>query len=346
MPKAAAPIFPFSDAWLPVLPVLPLVLFSIILSWLIDPAVQLGFLEIKPEHFISRPQREYIHLGDMLTYYSLAGFHSLLCLVVIAVFVHWMRRLQVRCLLRGVIFLGAILLLIVLIGIFFYREADRQVLVQLGFKATCRLVEAAALPTQLTSPGCFVPGVSRLTWLAWLPTFSGMGAVAFAASFAYASACDMPLFTGSGDRNSPAWREALAMRVTALQRSVYLLSAVLVSSTITITDFAHLPVGLLTSKDGDFAVAAAVSKYATGLSTFWGALFSMTLIATFAAPAFRLFTEAYGEDGAARDSTDLRQWLDQNVFQSVKRQFATVLSLLAPLLVGPLSSLLSSFSRF
>lgn len=346
MPKATAPIFPLRDAWLPVLPVLPLMLFAVLLSGLIDPAVQLAFLEIKPEHFVARPQLEYIHLGDMLTYYSLAAFHTLLCVAVISIFVHWMRRLPARRLQSAAIYLAAILLLIVAIGIFFEREADRQVLVQLGFKATCRLIEAAALPTQLTSPGCFTGGISHLTWLAWLPTFSGMAAVAFAAAFAYATACDQPPSAGNGDRNTSAWRETLEMRIKALQRSVYLLSAVLVSSTITITDFAHLPVGLLANKEGDFALATAVSKYATGLSTFWGALFSITLIATFAAPALRVLREAYGEAGAVHDSADLQHWLNEHVFQSAKRQLGTVLSLLAPLLVGPLSSLVSSFSRF
>jgi len=139
-----------------------------------------------------------------------------------------------------------------------------------------------------------------------------------------------------------AWRAALDARVQALQKAVYLLSAVLVSSTVTITLFAHLPVGLLPAGTG--SLAAAVSKYATGLSTFWGALFSITLVATFAMPALHLLGRAYGRETAARDSDELRDWLQEHVFQSIKRQLATVLSLLAPLLVGPLSSLLSSVS--
>ncbi len=138
------------------------------------------------------------------------------------------------------------------------------------------------------------------------------------------------------------WRAALDARVQALQKAVYLLSAVLVSSTVTITLFAHLPVGLLPGGSG--SLAAAVSTYATGLSTFWGALFSITLVATFAMPALSLLGAAYGRESQARDSDDLRDWLQAHVFQSIRRQFATVFSLLAPLLVGPLSSLLSSVS--
>jgi hypothetical protein len=167
-----------------------------------------------------------------------------------------------------------------------------------------------------------------------------MAAVAFAAAFAYANARDLP---AAAEMSEAAWREALDRRIKALQRSVYLLSTVLVSSTVTITLFAHLPSSLLLDTR-DLALAGAVSKYTTGLSTFWGALFSITLIATFAAPALKLLGEAYGAERQAEDTADLQRWLQEHVFQSLKRQLATVFSLLAPLLVGPLSSLLSSVS--
>jgi len=347
MSKSDAPISSLRVAWLALVPLLPLILFTAMLSRLIDPDAHLEFLRITPAHLIARPQLEYVHLGDMLTYYSLAAFHTLLCVVVIYVFVHRMGRLPAARRRRAAVFLGAILLLLSAVGVFFERDADDQVLVQLGFKVTCRLLEAANLSTHLTLPGCFgVDGLSRLTWLAWLPTFSGMAAVALAAAFAYGTTCVSTSIGDSDDRSSSGWRETLELRVKALQQSVYLLSAVLVSSTITITHFSHLPVGLLLSKEGDLSIAAAASKYATGVSTFWGALFSMTLVATFAAPALRVFEEAYGGREMEGDSVDFKQWLNEHVFQSVKRQFATVLSLLAPLLVGPLSSLLSSFSRF
>ena len=164
-----------------------------------------------------------------------------------------------------------------------------------------------------------------------------MGAVAIAAAFAYANASGLP---SSHDKEDPAWRETFDRRVKALQRGIYLLSAVLVSSTVTITLFAHLPSGLVADGE-EMKLATAVSKYATGLSTFWGALFSITLIATFAVPALRLLGAAYGGEGAGLESAELSRWLHEHVFQSIRRQLATVLSLLAPLLVGPLSSLLS-----
>jgi hypothetical protein len=53
-------------------------------SWLIDPAARLAFLEFDAGYFVARPQRDYIHLGDLLSYYSVGAFHSLLCLAVVA----------------------------------------------------------------------------------------------------------------------------------------------------------------------------------------------------------------------------------------------------------------------
>lgn len=342
MPKAAAPIFPLRDVWLPAVPLLPLVLSAVLFSWLIDPLEKLVFLEFDAVHFVARPQREYVHLGDMLSYYSLGAFHTLLCLAVIATFALWIRRLPKRQALGGAAFLAGVFLLVVAISLFFHEEANRQVLTQLGYKAVCQVVAAAELPTRLAMPGqCFAENdISRLTLLAWIPTFSGMGAVAFAGAFAYANARGLP---AADSGNDGAWREAVDRRIKALQRSVYLLSAVLVSSTVTITLFAHLPTGLVADSK-ELALATALSKYATGLSTFWGALFSITLIATFAVPALRLLGEAYGAEKVTEDSGELRRWLQEHVFQSLRRQLATVLSLLAPLLVGPLSSLLSSVS--
>jgi len=342
MPKADAPIFPLRDAWLPAVPLLPLVLSALLFSWLLDPLENLVFLNFDASHFVPRPQREYVHLGDMLSYFSLGAFHTLLCLAVIVTFILWLRRLPGRQALGGAVFLGLGLLLVVAVSLFFHDQASEQVLTQLGYKAICQVIAAADLPTRLVLPGqCFQTNdIRRLTLLAWIPTFFGMAAVSLAASFAYANACALP---PSRDGNDPAWRDAIALRIKALQRSVYLLSAVLVSSTITITLFAHLPIGLVADSK-ELALATALSKYATGLSTFWGALFSITLIASFAVPALRLLGAAYGAEKAVGAGGELQRWLHEHVFQSLRRQLATVLSLLAPLLVGPLSSLLSSVS--
>lgn len=340
MPQDNTSTFPPRDFWLPLLPMLPLVLALVLLTPLIEADKQLGFLR-DGLTFIAEPQRSYIHLGDMLSYHALAAFHSLLCLGIVATFTLWILRLPAARRRGALVFLAIMLALVLALGLSLKETANEVILVQLGYKAICQIIDAAALQTQLVPAGqCFSAGISHLTLLAWVPTFSGIGATAFAAAFAYGAVRGLP---PRGDAEDEAeWRAALDLRVQALQKAVYLLSAVLVSSTITITLFAHLPVGLLPGGAG--SLAAAVSTYATGLSTFWGALFSITLVATFAMPALSLLGAAYGRESKARESDDLSAWLHDHVFQSLKRQLATVFSLLAPLLVGPLSSLLSSVS--
>lgn len=336
MPKTASSFFPPKDLWLTLIPLLPLITLTIFLSWLIDPTEYLNFLKLDESQFLAKPGRDYIHLGDMLSYYALASFHVFVCISVICYFLYLVRSLPKREYLKSIVFLVGISMLAVVLVICFALFAEDIVLVQLGFKATCMAIEAAKLPTQLVGGGCFKQGdVSKLSLLAWIPTFSGMAAVIFAAAFAYGNAGGLPSF------DDPEWRSVVDRRTKALQRSVYVLSTVLVSSTITITLFAHLPTGLLKGGDG---LAKAVSEYALDLSTFWGALFSLTLVATFAAPAFRLLRQAYGYEAVTREPADLRAWLHEHVFVSVKKQLVNVVSLLAPLLVGPLSSLLSSLA--
>ena len=336
--------FPPSDFWMPAVPLLPLVLATLLLAPLIDPTAELNFLGALPGDFIAEPARSYVHLGDILTYGALSAVHSLLCLGVIAAFAAWIARLPAGQRRGALVFLA---IGVALIGVYvavLLVAADRTVLVQLGYKAVCQLLAAAELPTRLVGTGqCFEAGhISALTWLAWVPTFAGMATVAVAAAYAYGAARGLPPLA---DNDESLWRAALDRRVKALQRGVYLLSAVLVSSTITITVFARLPTALLTAGDPP-ALADAVSAYAAGLGTFWGALFSATLAAAFLAPALGLVARAYGGSRPAgvAPSADLAAWLHDHLFQSLKRQLATAFSLLAPLLVGPLSSLISGVS--
>jgi hypothetical protein len=335
MSKSGSSLFPLRHVWFFAIPLLPLILGTVFLRSLIDPQEQLAFLKISTIDYLEKPIREFIHLGDMLIYSSFASIHVVVCIGVIVYFANMMRKLPSRACRKSVAFAGVIA--ISLIGLVFYFEwkANDLVIVQLGYKAICMAIETAELSTSLASR-CFEEGVfTKLTLLAWIPTFSGMGAVVFAAGFAYGNADGLPAFEDA------EWRTVFNERVKGLQKSLYAFSMVLVSSTIVITIFAHLPAGLLKDSSG---LATAVSKYAVGLSTFWGALFSLTLAATFAAPAFLLLRQAYGYQSVAEDAANLRVWLHEHVFVSIKKQLVNVASLLAPLLVGPLSSLLASFA--
>ena len=337
MPKKTLPLLPLKDFWLPVLPLLPLVIFTALLSGFIDfESRELDFLKFAfAEKYLETTIRNYTHIGDLMTYYSISLMHIAICISVIFYFVHAANTLPKEEKTKSRVFLLSISTLLAAVIFCFAEWANDIVLVQLGFKATCVAIDGANLATRLIKPGaCFEEGyVSTLTWLAWLPTFAGMGAVVFAAAFAYGNAGGLPA------HDDPAWRNVAEQRIKALQRSVYALSAVLVSSTITITLFASLPRNLFGPQGTD--LAKAMSGYVSGLSTFWGVLFSLTLVATFAVPAWRMLEQTYGRQTATGEAADLRAWLHEHVFVSFRKQLGNALVVLAPLLTGSFSSIFS-----
>ncbi len=340
MPGKTPPLFPFGDLWIPVIPFLPLVIFTVFLTAIVDFRVEnLAFLKFDFDALYLDPVlRNYIHLGDLLVYYSISLLHVFICLGVILFFVYLTKNLPPRERLKSAICLGLMTLLALVLIYCFARWANEIVLVELGFKATCLAIDGAGLATRLMKPGaCFEDGyISTFTWLAWVPSFAGMAAVGFAAAFAYGNTGGLPA------RDDPAWRPAIEARLKSLQRGVYALSAVLVTSTITITLFARLPMGLIGPEGGD--LADAMAGYTGGLGTFWGVLFTLTLAAAFAAPAWRLLQEAYGDRSARDESMDLRRWLHEHVFVSFKTQLGNALVVLAPLLTGSFSSIVSFFA--
>lgn len=346
MSKTPATPFPLKDLWLPALPFLPLIAMTVLLSRLVLSTQRLEFLEVNNLEFIPESSRNFVHLGDMLVYYSVSSFHVLICFFVVFYFVFLMRNLPETQYRKSKIFLAVMSAPLGAMLIYYTRNASDIVLVQLGYKAVCMVIKEADLATNLVAgrivgtdsvvPACFNVVFNKLTLLSWIPAFSGMGTVAIAAAFVYGNASGLPSY------EDPEWRSVVEQRIKSLQRSVYALSAVLVSSTLTISLFAHLPTGLLEDANGH---AKAVAAFAVGVTTFWGALFSLTLVATFAVPAFRIMRYAYGYQAVSEKTAvpvaDLRVWLHEHVFVSFKNQLVNVLSLVAPLLVGPLSSLIS-----
>jgi len=341
MDKSVSTGFPLRDVWLTIVPCLPLIALTILLSSLIRPELELQFLLTvdKPEEhllFVSKITRNWIHLADILVYYSLGSFHTILSLGIISYYYLSMRKLPRIQYTGSRVFLAVISALLVALVAYYALNSSRIVLTQLGFKAVCEVIREADLATSLTGTTCS-NSFSKLTLLAWVPAFAGMITVAFAASYAYGIARELPSYDDCD------WRAAIDQRIKALRRSVYALSTVLVSSTLAITMFSHLPTGLLDEASGQ---ARAVSAYAAGVSTFWGALFSLTLMATFAVPAVRILRHTYGYRATGTETAipqgELQTWLHEHVFVSFRNQFANVFSLMAPLLVGPLSSLISS----
>jgi len=132
MPQDDSPMFPIRDFWLPLLPMLPLVLAIVLLAPLIEPGDALAFLR-EGLAFIDEPLRSYVHLGDMLSYHALAAFHGLLCLGVVTTFALWILRLPAPQRRGALVFLAVMLSLILALGLYLKAAANEVILVQLGY---------------------------------------------------------------------------------------------------------------------------------------------------------------------------------------------------------------------
>lgn len=181
---------------------------------------------------------------------------------------------------------------------------------------------------------CFLARNTRLVWLAYTPIIFGM--LAIVAASAYTTV----LASQSIPAADKEWRPQFLTRIKLLQKSFYLLSLVLVTSTVTILYFTSLPQDLL----ADAQLKNVLSKLFGGLTAFWGGLFTATLFATFL-PAVILFIQHTRHHQIGATATPgLAQWLYESVFVSIKKQAFNVLMIIAPMLVGPFSDLLRNIS--
>jgi hypothetical protein len=122
----------------------------------------------------------------------------------------------------------------------------------------------------------------------------------------------------------------------------YLLTAVLVTSTLAASLFFHLPTKLLAEgSDGPLV------PYAGELSIFWGTVFTLTLLATVTPPLLhaRHRLAAITEGVVDADEEDeTRKWLSQEgLLESFGQQLRLILALLAPLITGPVANFLQAW---
>ena len=73
---------------------------------------------------------------------------------------------------------------------------------------------------------------------------------------------------------------------------------------------------------------------------FWGAIFTLTLLATFAPSGYVLVRIAQRHEGTVKAPGEFRKWLREQIYISAPKQLRNVAALLAPLVVGPLGNLL------
>lgn len=281
--------------------------------------------------FLEAPHKQLVHWGDLLTYGAVALLlHLTLCLCAIGALASWILRLAGKQRSLALRALGLALLLVLGLILVSYVWDDDLALILISFKSVCELLVQAELGTGLVDRCFGADNESPLTLLAWLPTFAGMATVVFAIAVAAS------LVVPPGESDEAAWRAAFQQRSQRLQHLLYGLSAVLVTSTLSIVLFAALPVSLI----ADETSRAAAASYARGLGAFWGVVFTMTLIAAVLPAALLLFRLAKRHRAILGGAEDYEDWLHSQIYPSARRQLGNAAILLAPLIAGPAGGLL------
>jgi hypothetical protein len=167
-------------------------------------------------------------------------------------------------------------------------------------------------------------------WLAWVPMILGLLTIIMAISFSTIMAGEA---IPSADEQ---WKPTFLARIKLLQKCFYLLSFILVTSTVSIFHFLSLPLELL----ADQPLKVTLNQFINANTTFLGGMFTATLFVTFAPASILLFKHAREHRRGPAVASNFTQWLHESVFESTKKQVMNALFMVAPMLVGPLSNLL------
>ncbi len=313
------------------LPVLPFVGAAVFLEVLspppIDPTVYAKVFGTGAYAFMA-------HLGDRFTYGAMAYVQIATCLAVMAYYWLSVRELdQARR--RGAFRILAVAAVCAGIAVVLVRSLYGAAYV-LTFQNIRNLLQQASVTHDFSLPAYHVPAIPYLADItpiavvAGLPFLFGVLAVIAAVPVGAAAATFQPIEDGD-------WRAIFAERVAILQRAFYALSMVLVTTTLAQMLFFQLPAEIA-SDEG----RVALLRYARGLTVFWGAVMTLTLLAVFTPPVLVLRSQAKARYRSIADQRDFSDWFTEQVPLSLKRQLANLAAMLAPLMVGPLGSLLHS----
>ena len=145
--------------------------------------------------------------------------------------------------------------------------------------------------------------------------------------------------------------------VQQLVSSFQMLSAVLVTSTISAMLFFRLALYPFTAREAggdlvtsnDYLLTIDVTGYVNALTTFWGAVYTLTLFAVYVGPLALLYYRAIRKQKSKNpgEFLKLKAWLaDNGVEEGFGERVRNLLTLLAPLMIGPLSQALGSIGGF
>jgi hypothetical protein len=272
------------------------------------------------------------HTADRINYGSAVAIHTGVCVGAALYFAVMLHRIVTTgrlklCTVMMFMFVGVMGLMILL------AQIDPKLAVyRMSYFYIEEVLSLSRAAPDLTGQTLF--GVNRLVFVALYPSFIGIACVVLAGGVAYAVLRRIGIPSGDG------WAGAFRANIGILYRCFYALSAVLVTSTVAALLFYKLPTGVIPVKGELADVAGALAAYAGSAGTFWGAIYTLTLLSVFAGPFAVLFIRARRHVLAQQNAPDLRDWLSQNgVDTSVAQTLKNVAVVLAPLLVGPLGDI-------
>jgi len=326
------------------IPMLPFLFGLTSLSFFIDPSAvseDITFIEkllTIDIGYVEHTLKTLNHIANIFNYLSITAVHSILCLIVIGFFLYKTSNLPPILIRRTYLYLATMIFMFLTVSYLVHLFANNLMLTQLGYKSICILLSKAELQTSIISSNveaCFqTDKYSKLVWLAWTPAILGMLAIIVASAFTTVMASE------SIPSDDEQWRSIFLARIKLLQKSLYLLSMVLITSTVSIYQFSSLPLDLLTNQP----FKSSLMSFINGLTAFWGAMFTATLFATFTPAALLFLRHTRAHMNRTTVSHSFGQWLYESVFVSIKKQMMNSLVMIAPMLVGPLSHLLQNLS--
>jgi hypothetical protein len=273
-----------------------------------------------------------VFLPGAVTYAAAVTCHIVLCLGAIA-FYGWIVAQATPTIRRRALVVGGAMLLVVLPGLLVVGD-ERFTAFRLSYYNYEDLFSYTPAGGYLLAPSGI--GLSLLSVAAILPTAFGILAVIAAAGAGHALVEALP------STREPGWQQRLRRARDNMRLAFYLLTAVLVTSTLSASLFFHLPIGLLAE-----GPEGRLASYAGELSIFWGTVFTLTLVATITPPLlharqhFAAIVEGVADRG---EEEETRKWLSQeSMLDTLGQKMRLVLALLAPLITGPVASFLQAW---
>lgn len=316
--------------WPVIVPVIPVLLAIPLLQFVGLPNIPVA---IAPGMLAADGTAILQHSSARIVFAASVALHTGVCLSALIYFWLVLRRtasldfrpIVAAVLLTGLGVMGAM--------VWLSQVSPPLVAYRMTYFAIDALLRASTLAADLA--GSAPPGsLSPLAIAVLYPSALGVISVIMAAGIACA------LLRRIGLPHADGWAASFHSNIKILFRCFYVLSLVLVTSTVAALLFFQLPVGLVSIKSAPPGFAAALAGYAGSLATFWGAIYTLTLFSVFVGPLAILYARARRHVENHADGQDLSGWLsDHGINSSMAGNVKNLIVLVAPLLVGPIGDL-------